>query len=237
MNKLITKSMLMLAAVFVTVFASSCTEQLSTIAPIVDNSIETSSSMYDAESIASSIIDNNDDGFSMKGDRGRGPGRGRGNDGDHRGDSINPHRGDSISPKRAHLRAVIDCLKLSADQLAQLQLLINTKRDCEKAAKEQFKAVVAPIRQAEIALRKSLQEQLAAGTITRDEANAQLEAMKAKNASLMQSSIEAMKAAVKGCNDTLEAAIVAMLTPEQLLLWNQWKATGTNPCDSPVING
>ncbi|MGA1278610.1 MAG: hypothetical protein ACO30P_09350, partial [Candidatus Kapaibacteriota bacterium] len=64
MNTLITKSMLMLTAVFVTVFASSCTDQLSTISPIVDNSSETFASVYDAESIASSIIDNTDDGLS-----------------------------------------------------------------------------------------------------------------------------------------------------------------------------
>ena len=232
MNKLITKSMLMLTAVFVTVFASSCTDQLSTISPIVDNSTETFASVYDAESIASSIIDNTDDGLSAKGDRGRGPGRGRGND-DRDGDN----RGDSLRPKRAHLRQVIDCLKLSAEQMTQLQSLINAKRDCEKAAKEQFKATAGPIREAEIALHKSLREQMAAGTITRVDANAQLEAFKAKNAATMQAAIETMKAAVKACNDALEAAIIAMLTPEQLLLWNQWKATGTNPCDSPVTNG
>lgn len=230
MNKLITKSILMLTAVFVTVFASSCTDQLSTISPIVDNSTETFASVYDAESIASSIIDNNDDGFSMKGDRGRGPGRGK-------DDRDRDNRGDSLRPKRAHLRQVIDCLKLSAEQMTQLQSLINAKRDCEKAAKEQFKATAGPIREAEIALHKSLREQMAAGTITRAEANAQLEAFKAKNAATMQAAIETMKEAVKACNDALEAAIIAMLTPEQLLLWNQWKATGTNPCGKPVTNG
>ncbi|MFM7543024.1 MAG: hypothetical protein ACKO5I_00130 [Ignavibacteria bacterium] len=231
MKTLITKSMYMLVAVFVTVFASSCTDQLSTISPVVDNSTEFASA-FDAESMAASIIDNHDDGFSSKGDRGRGPGRGRGKD-----DRDGGHKGDSISPKRAHLRAVIDCLKLSADQMTQLQSLINAKRDCEQAAREQFKSVAGPIRQEEIALHKSLRAQLAAGTITRDEANAQLEAFKAKNAEIMKAAVETMKAAVKACNDTLEAAIVAMLTPEQALLWNQWKATGTKPCESTPING
>jgi len=231
MKTLITKSMYMLVAVFVTVFASSCTDQLSTISPVVDNSTEFAS-VFDAESMAASIIDNHDDGFSSKGDRGRGPGRGRGKD-----DRDGGHKGDSISPKRAHLRAVIDCLKLSADQMTQLQSLINAKRDCEQAAREQFKSVAGPIRQEEIALHKSLRAQLAAGTITRVEANAQLEAFKAKNAEIMKAAVETMKAAVKACNDTLEAAIVAMLTPEQVLLWNQWKATGTKPCESTPING
>ncbi|MGA1435126.1 MAG: hypothetical protein ACO34C_06470 [Candidatus Kapaibacteriota bacterium] len=151
MNKLITKSMLMLTAVFVTVFASSCTDQLSTISPIVDNSTETFASVYDAESIASSIIENTDDVLSAKGDRGRGPCRGKD---DRDGDN----RGDSLRPKRAHLRQVIDCLKLSAEQMTQLQSLINAKRDCEKAAKEQFKTTAGPIREAEIALHKSLRE-------------------------------------------------------------------------------
>jgi len=86
-------------------------------------------------------------------------------------------------------------------------------------------------------LLKSLHEQLEAGTLTRAEANAQLEAFKAKNAAVMQSAIETMKTTVRACNDTLLAGIEALLTPEQLLLWNQWKATGTNPCDGPNVNG
>lgn len=235
MNKLITKSMLLLAAVFVTVFASSCTDQLSTISP-VENSTEMFASTYDVESMATSIIDDNDQGMFAKGGRGKGPGR---RDGKDDRDSSGKH--DGISPKRAHLRAVIDCLKLTEDQMKQVQALHQAKRDCEKSAREQFRAIAGPIRQEEKALLKSLHEQLKAGTLTRAEANAQLEAFKAKNAAVMQSAIEAMKTTVRACNDTLLAGIEALLTPEQLLLWNQWKATGTNPCDSPsngdVIGG
>ncbi len=235
MNKLITKSMFLLAAVFVTVFASSCTDQLSTISP-VENSTEMFASMYDVESMATSIIDDNDQGMFAKGGRGKGPGR---RDGKDDRDSSGKH--DGISPKRAHLRAVIDCLKLTEDQMKQVQALHQAKHDCEKSAREQFRAIAGPIRQEEKVLHKSLHEQLKAGTLTRAEANAQLEAFKAKNAAVMQSAIETMKAAVKACNDTLLAGIEALLTPEQLLLWNQWKATGTNPCDTPsngnVIGG
>jgi len=236
MNKLITKSMFMLAAVFVTVFASSCTDQLSTISP-VDNSTEMFASAFDVESMATSIIDDNDQGMFAKGDRrGKGPGRGHGKD-----DRDSSGKHDGISPKRAHLRAVIDCLKLTEDQMKQVQALHQAKHDCEKVAREQFRAIAGPIRQEEKALHKSLHEQLKAGTLTRAEANAQLEAFKAKNAAVMQSAIETMKTTVRACNDTLLAGIEALLTPEQLLLWNQWKATGTNPCDTPskgdVIGG
>jgi len=238
MNKLITKSMFLLAAVFVTVFASSCTDQLSSTSPIMDDvSTEMFASMYDVESMATSIIDDNDQGMFAKGGRGKGPGRRDGKDDRDRDD----RKGDSLKPKRAHLRAVIDCLKLTEDQMKQVQALHQAKRDCEKSAREQFRAIAGPIRQEEKALLKSLHEQLEAGTLTRAEANAQLEAFKAKNSAVMQSAIETMKAAVKACNDTLLAGIEALLTPEQLLLWNQWKATGTNPCDTPsngdVIGG
>jgi HEAT repeat protein len=132
---------------------------------------------------------------------------------------------------------VIDCLKLTEDQMKQVQAFHQAKHDCEKAAREQFRAIAGPIRQEEKALHKSLHEQLNAGTLTRAEANAQLEAFKAKNAAVMQSAIETMKTTVRACNDTLLAGIEALLTPEQLLLWNQWKATGTNPCDVPNVNG
>ena len=233
MNKLITKSMFLLAAVFVTVFASSCTDQLTSTSPIMDDvSTEMFASMYDVESMATSIIDDNDQGMFAKGGRGKGPGR---RDGKDDRDSSGKH--DGISPKRSHLRAVIDCLKLTEDQMKQVQALHQAKRDCEKSAREQFRAIAGPIRQEEKALLKSLHEQLEAGTLTRAEANAQLEAFKAKNAAVMQSAIETMKAAVRACNDTLLAGIEALLTPEQLLLWNQWKATGTNPCDGPATNG
>lgn len=187
--------------------------------------------------MATSIIDDNDQGMFAKGGRGKGPGRGHGKDDRDRDD----RKGDSLKPKRAHLRAVIDCLKLTEDQMKQVQALHQAKHDCEKSAREQFRAIAGPIRQEEKVLHKSLHEQLKAGTLTRAEANAQLEAFKAKNAAVMQSAIETMKAAVKACNDTLLAGIEALLTPEQLLLWNQWKATGTNPCDTPsngdVIGG
>ena len=234
MNKLITKSMFLLAAVFVTVFASSCTDQLSSTSPIMDDvSTEMFASMYDVESMATSIIDDNDQGMFAKGGRGKGPGRGHGKDDRDRDD----HKGDSLKPKRPNIRAVIDCLKLTEDQMKQVQALHQAKHDCEKAAREQFRSIAGPIRQEEKALHKSLHEQLKAGTLTRAEANAQLEAFKAKNAAVMQSAIETMKTTVRACNDTLLAGIEALLTPEQLLLWNQWKATGTNPCSSPVTNG
>ena len=232
MNKLITKSMFLLAAVFVTVFASSCTDQLSSTSPIMDDvSTEMFASMYDVESMATSIIDDNDQGMFAKGGRGKGPGRGHGKD------DRDDRKGDSLKPKRAHLRAVIDCLKLTEDQMKQVQALHQAKHDCEKAAREQFRAIAGPIRQEEKVLHKSLHEQLKAGTLTRAEANAQLEAFKAKNAAVMQSAIETMKAAVKACNQTMLAGTEALLTPEQLLLWNQWKATGINPCDEPSVNG
>jgi len=233
MNKLITKSIFLLAAVFVTVFASSCTDQLTSTSPIIDDvSTEMFASTYDVESMATSIIDDNDQGMFAKGGRGKGPGR---RDGKDDRDSSGKH--DGISPKRAHLRAVIDCLKLTEDQMKQVQALHQAKHDCEKAAREQFRAIAGPIRQEEKALHKSLHEQLKAGTLTRAEANAQLEAFKAKNAAVMQSAIETMKTTVRACNETLLAGIEALLTPDQLLLWNQWKATGTNPCSSPVTNG
>jgi hypothetical protein len=239
MNNLITKSFLMLAAVFVTVFASSCTDQLSTISPTMDDmSTESFASLYDVESMATSIIDDHDMGMNAKGDRrGKGPGRGHGNDDrDDKGD-LDDHRGDSAKLKRPNLRAVIDCLKLTPEQLTQLQALHQAKHDCEKAAKEQFKATLEPIRLQEKALHDSLRAQVKAGTISRADAHAQMKAFKDANAQSMQAAVDVMKAAVKACNDALLAGIEALLTPEQLILWNQWKATGTNPCDTPVRNG
>ena len=233
MNNLITKSFLMLAAVFVTVFASSCTDQLSSIAPVSDDaSMSSFTTLYDAESMATTITDDHDMGLSAKGDRrGRGPGRGHGKD------SVDGGRGDGISPKRAHLRQVIDCLKLTPEQLKMLTSLQQTKNDCVKTARETFKSTVGPIKAEEKALHKSLHEQLDAGTITRADANAQVEAFLAKNGPIMQAAAEALKTSVQGCNEAFLAAIEAMLTPEQLLLWNQWKATGTNPCDTGDVIG
>ena len=240
MNNLITKSMFLLAAVFVTVFASSCTDQLSSTSPIMDDfSTESSAMLYDVESIANSIIDDHDMGMNAKGDRGRGPGRGHGKDDrDDRGkDDRDDHRGDSAKPKRPNHRAVIDCLKLTPEQMTQLQALHQAKHECEKSAKEQLKGTVEPIRQQEKALHESLKSQVKAGTITRAEAHAQMKAFKDANAQAMRDAADVMRAAVKVCNDTFLAGIEALLTPEQLSLWNQWKTTGTNPCDTPITNG
>lgn len=239
MNKLMTKSILMLAAVFVTVFASSCTEQLSSTSPIMDDfSTESSAMLYDVESMANTIIDDHDIGLNAKGDKGRGPGRGHGKDDRDRDDrDRDDHSGDSAKPKRPNLRAVIDCLKLTPEQMTQLQALHQAKHDCEKSAKEQLKATVEPIRQQEKALHESLKAQVKAGTITRAEAHAQMKAFKDANAQAMRDAANVMRAAVKVCNDTFLVGIEALLTPEQLILWNQWKTTGTNPCETPVTNG
>ena len=246
---MIAKSMTLLAAVFVTVFASSCTDQLSSVAPITDEL--SSASLYNSDAIANTLID--DHGIDMYAKGGRGPGRGRGpgSGDDHGRDSLGggnsgrdslggPHRGDSTRPNRPDLRGVIDCLKLTTEQMAQLTAIVQAKHDCEQAAKDAFKAAVEPIRTQEKALFESLKAQVKAGTITRTDAQAQMKSFKDANAEAMKAAVDAMKAAIQSCNDIFLRSIERILTPEQLLLWNQWKTTGVNPCDTTgggVING
>jgi hypothetical protein len=220
-----------LAAIVVTVFASSCTDLSGVVQPsMADQSSEkVFASNYD---YMSDLLSDNTSEMFAKGDR-RGPG-GKRDSLDDRGDGKDSVRGDK-SNRPARLESVLPCLKLSAEQLVKLREFMTANRDCEKAAKDQFRAVIEPIRQQQKAAIDAIKEQVKAGTLTKADARTQIEALNASLKPAVKSAEAAMKAALDACRATLMGNIESMLTPEQLVIWMQWKTTGKVPCDPRTI--
>ncbi len=220
-----------LAAIVVTVFASSCTDPSGIVQPsMADQSSEkVFASNYD---YMSDLMSDNTSEMFAKGDR-RGPGGKRDSldDRDGNKDSV---RGDK-SNRPARLESVLPCLKLSAEQLAKLREFMSANRDCEKAAKDQFRAVIEPIRQQQKAAIDAIKEQVKAGTLTKADARTKIEALNASLKPAVKSAEAAMKAALDACRASLMANIESILTPEQLVIWMQWKTTGKAPCDPRTI--
>lgn len=132
--------------------------------------------------------------------------------------------------KRDDLRAILPCLQLTVDQRTQLETLMQAHRDCVKAAVDAHRASIEPMRLRLQELGKSLREQVKAGTITREEAAAQMKAAHEAARTEMQSANETLKAALEACKSSLYPQIAGLLTAEQLVTWNNWLATGEIPC-------
>lgn len=220
-----------LVAIVVTVFASSCTDPSGVVQPsMADQSSEkVLASNYD---YMSDLMSDNTSEMFAKGDR-RGPGG--------KSDSLNDRGGDrdSImgdrSSRPARLESVLPCLKLSAEQLAKLREFMKANIDCEKAARDQFRATIEPIRQQQKTAIDAIRAQVKAGTLSAADARTQIEALNASLKPAVQAAETAMKAALDACRASLMANIESILTPEQLVIWMQWKTTGKVPCDPRTI--
>ena len=224
-------SLVALVAIVVTVFASSCTDPSGVVQPsMADQSSEkVLASNYD---YMSDLMSDNTSEMFAKGDR-RGPGGKRDSVNDRGGDKDSV-RGDK-SNRPARLESVLPCLKLTAEQIAKLREFMTANRDCEKAARDQFRATIEPIRQQQKTAIDAIKEQVKAGTLTKADARTQIEALNASLKPAVQAAEAAMKAALEACRASLMANIESILTPEQLVIWMQWKTTGKAPCDPRTI--
>jgi Spy/CpxP family protein refolding chaperone len=224
-------SLVALVAIVVTVFASSCTDPSGVVQPsMADQSSEkVLASNYD---YMSDLMSDNTSEMFAKGDR-RGPGGKRDSVNDRGGDKDSV-RGDK-SNRPARLESVLPCLKLTAEQIAKLREFMTANRDCEKAARDQFRATIEPIRQQQKTAIDAIKEQVKAGTLTKADARTQIEALNSSLKPAVQAAEAAMKAALEACRASLMANIESILTPEQLVIWMQWKTTGKAPCDPRTI--
>lgn len=132
-------------------------------------------------------------------------------------------------------QSVLPCLKLTVEQATKLRELSKAQIDCEKAARDQFRTILDPLRKAQQAEMNAIRADVKAGTITREEAAARIKALNDRMRAATQEAEAQVRAALKSCMDTFFAGIEAMLTPEQLTLWMQWKTTGQSPCPKSPI--
>lgn len=181
---------------------------------------------FDIDAAYASVFNGNGDVIEQNGPRGGGPGKrdtvrgGGGRDTVKRDTSSRPVPWQSVLP----------CLKLTPEQMSKLREFSMTQRDCEKAAREQFRAILEPLRKAQQAEMEAIRAAVKAGTMTREEAAAKSKAINERIRNASQEAEAQVRAAVKACMDTFFTSLESILTREQLALWLEWKKTGKSPC-------
>ena len=151
---------------------------------------------------------------------------GPGGRGGHRGGRGHGHDGGigNIAPLGIrNYRAAAAQLGLSAAQDSLFRAYLADLRSCAEGPAATYRAA----REAAFAPYKptvdSIRAAVRAGTITHDEARTRLDAIRAEVETVIAPLNEELRTAVASCRATFEAAVAAMLTAEQLELWNTLK--------------
>lgn len=126
---------------------------------------------------------------------------------------------------------VLPCLKLTADQMAKLREFAKAKADCEKPARDAFRAALEPLRQQQKATIDSIRGLVKSGAMTAADGRKAIEAANKAIGEQIKAAEAAMKAAIQPCNEKFLADIASILNADQKALWDQWRATGVIPCD------
>lgn len=150
--------------------------------------------------------------------RGEPGGRGHGKRGGHdhgRDGGI----GDITPLGIRNYRAIASRLGLSAAQDSLLRIYLADLRTCA----EEPAAAYRTAREAVFAQYKpgveSIRAAVKAGTMTRDEAKAQLDSIRAAFEASIAPLNETLRAALASCRSTFDAAVEAMLTEQQHAIW------------------
>jgi len=157
---------------------------------------------------------------------GRGNDKGRGGKGDEMRKLPVNFRGMPI-----HMGKILVEMQLTDDQKTLMKGFLDGFQECAKTAREDFKALAQPILENARVERKAIMDRLKTDdTYTREQARADLKAL---NESVRQQ-LEDLK-----YNDAFCLCLIGLLnniennlnlTPEQLAMFIEWKATLKGPC-------
>ncbi len=134
---------------------------------------------------------------------------------------------------KKNLGAILRCVELTAEQRTQVEGFMKAGRECMRTAEAPFRDAVKALRDEHRAKVKEIRDAVKAGTMTKEDARAALKELEKALRAALEENRASMMAAAKLCEDALFASIEGVLTPEQLVKWNEWKATGKVPCAGP----
>ena len=131
-----------------------------------------------------------------------------------------------------HLGFFFKRLNLSDVQKTQLRDLMTKFHNDMKPLVQQFKDANADIIKAANEARKLILEDLKSGAITRAEAAVKLKALNESTRDQIKnnSASQTIKASMCALRTTLFSGIAGILTPEQLIKWNEFLSKIPNPC-------
>lgn len=131
---------------------------------------------------------------------------------------------------KKNLGAILRCMELTADQRTQVEGFMKAARECMATAEAPFRDAVKALREEHRAKVKEIRDAVKAGTMTKEDARTALRDLEKALRTALEENRASMMAAAKLCEDSLFASIEGILTPDQLVKWNEWKATGKVPC-------
>jgi hypothetical protein len=131
-----------------------------------------------------------------------------------------------------HLGLFFRQLNLTDDQKGQIRDLAKTFHTDMKPLVQQFYDANKDIISGANATRKVILDSLKAGSITRDQASADLKSLNQATHALIDNNpaSKAIKASMCADRDILFAGIKAVLQGDQVTKWNDWISKIKNPC-------
>lgn len=129
----------------------------------------------------------------------------------------------------SHLGFVLYMMDLTDEQKTQVQTIMENYRNCFfDVMKDYFTARKAAMETARAAI-KTVIEDYRAGNIDRDAAIAQIKTIREDLKETLKATFD--KDALCLCYETMTTAIEALLTPDQLAIWERYKALRQSLCD------
>ena len=119
------------------------------------------------------------------------------------------------------LDGVIRQLGLSAEQDSLIRLCFAAQRECKTGAEAAYMAARRPLCDSLQATLRGIRAAVEAGTITRQEASAQLRAADQAYRASVASIEAAYRAALDACQQDFDACVRSHLTPDQAQTWDR----------------
>lgn len=160
-----------------------------------------------------------------------------------RGRGGNHHKGDRHGSKRDSLRIgkghkgradslsmIIKCLNLDANQTVAVKTITDSLRLQVRSILQATREEQKPLRESAREQAKVVFDQLKAGTISKDEAITQLDAIRTALVTALEPGRTKAQEQIKVVRDSAIAQIRELLTDEQKAILDNWIATSIIPC-------
>jgi hypothetical protein len=145
-------------------------------------------------------------------------GRGRGDKGEK------GHGRDFGGLKRGSYQRIIAQLGLTAEQDAAVRLCFEAKRTCDSTSAAEYRTARKTAMDAMHDAMAEIRAQAEAGTITKEQARAAIAELQQAYRAEVQGLLTTFNAATAACRASFEACVEAVLTADQLVIWERLTA-------------
>jgi hypothetical protein len=141
-----------------------------------------------------------------------------------RGPGDNGHGRDFGGLKRGSYERIIAQLGLSEEQAADVRDCFKAKRTCDSTAAAEYRTARKAAMDAMHDDMAEIRAQVEDGTMTRDEARAAIHELQLAYRADVQGLLSTLNAAMAACRATFEECVEAILTADQLAIWERLTA-------------